>query len=261
MSYPSVHYGSYGDEKVTSTSKINGLPLGMKMELPDGRVFRHARVSATAMVVGKLYQGVAAVADTAYQKTLAVSSGGGVGSTTVVITAGGTTAVTTDQFAEGEMIVASSAAAGSGHLYKVKSCSSAAAGSAITVTLYETDPIKVALAAGTTTVGLRESPYSNVLLTTADTVIAGKPGVSCSSAAASSYVWLATKGDAPVNTAGTVLVDGEVCVASTAVAGAVAAVVASTAGITSAKAGANIVGRVRTVAAANGYAIVDLMLE
>src|SRR3990167_4254373 len=50
MAYPSVHYGNFGDEKVTSTAKINGLPLGIEMVLPDGRKAVHARIGGTTAV-------------------------------------------------------------------------------------------------------------------------------------------------------------------------------------------------------------------
>ena len=56
MSYPNVIYGDYGDEKVAQSTKIGNLPLGQLMVLPDGRKFRHAQASATALVAGDLYQ-------------------------------------------------------------------------------------------------------------------------------------------------------------------------------------------------------------
>jgi len=40
---PNIQYGDYGDEKVTSSTRIGGLPLGAKMVFLDGREFRHAK--------------------------------------------------------------------------------------------------------------------------------------------------------------------------------------------------------------------------
>ena len=59
MGIPSIIYGDYGDEKVTSSTKIGNLPLGQLMRLPDGRKYRHARSGGTALAVGQvLRQGV-----------------------------------------------------------------------------------------------------------------------------------------------------------------------------------------------------------
>jgi hypothetical protein len=262
MAFPAVHYGNFGDEKVTSSSKIGGLPLGTKMVLPDGREFRHAYCSGTAIAVGKVYQTQVQIADAQYAAGSVTVAVAAANTTTVGIKTGGTTAITTDQFADGHLIVSGSAGGGIGWSYKIKSNNSAAAGSTTcTLTLYETDPIKVAIAGGTAEVGVRENPWRGVILTTADTVIAGRFGVSCSSAAASSYVWLQTKGPAACYVAGTAVVSGEVVVASTGVAGAVAKIVASTAGPTSAKAMLNPIGQVFLASIANGYAMVDLWLD
>lgn len=262
MTFPLVVYGNFGDEKVTSTTKIGSLPLGTPMVLPDGRIFRHARVGGTALVAGKLYESGSSVAtgDGAYDDALTCATAA-IGATTLTVTAGATTAVTTDLFADGFLSIASSTGTGVGRIHKVKSNNSTAAGSTFTVTLYETDGIKVATEGGTTKVGMLENRYSLVKLSTADTAIVGKFGVSCASAAASAYVWLQTKGEAVVFTGGTVLVRGEICVASTAVAGAVVPIVASTAGPTSAKAMLNIVGQALGTADTAGYAIVDLSLD
>ena len=111
-----------------------------------------------------------------------------------------------------------------------------------------------------TLAGVRENEFRLVKLSTADTAGAGRLSVACNSAAASSYVWLQTQGPAPVFTGGTVLIVGEVAVCSTAVAGAAVPVVASTAGITSAKAGANFIGICLQSAGTASFAIVDLNL-
>jgi len=260
-SYPSIVELSFGDEKVTSTAKIAGLPLGVTGILPDGRTFRHAKVSATtAVVVGKLYQGVAIAADTAYGKSLTIAAAT-VGATALVITAGSAVAIGTDEYADGYAICANSTGTGIGYLYKIKSCSSAAAGSASTVKLYENDSVKEAIAAGTSA-GLRRNKYDGIVLTEAGTGLTGVlAGVPCASAAVNAYIWLQSKGPAAVFTGGTVLVSGEVVLASTAGGGAVVPALAGSGSYQSVKAGLNFIGYGMTSALVAGYAMVDLRLD
>src|SRR3990167_2828705 len=111
MAYPSIHYGSFGDEKVTSLTKINGLPLGIQMVLPDGKEFLHARVGGTAVAqstgMGRVFiaaTGAAGVAATTYANALAASVDYAVGATTIVL-ATNTAAVTANQFADGTLPV------------------------------------------------------------------------------------------------------------------------------------------------------------
>ena len=258
MSFPSKIYGDFGDEKVTSTSKIGGLPLGIRMVLPDGREFAHARASATALVAGSAYQQAAIPADTAMAKALVVNAAAA-GATTLSITAGGTTAFTKDQFADGYIAVASSVGTGIGHLYKVKVNNSAATGAAATFTLHPNDAIKVALNASTL-VGVRVNEFNQVLLTTANTVATGIPaGVAPVAVAASSYCWLQRKGAAAWASAGTVLIAGLPVLASTAVAGQCTVAFATTAGYLAAR-NIDIWGHCETIAADTGYAIVYLEL-
>lgn len=263
MSFPHIHYGNFGDEKATSSTKFNDMPLGQIMELPDGRRYRQVLVSATALVAGKLYQTPVRPTDTMYETSLVPASSYAAGVTSVAFTTGGTTAVTKDQYADGYLYTASSTGTGIGYAYKIKANNSAAAGSTTcTVTLYETDPLEVAVQAGTTTLGVVTNVYRNVQLSTADTVGARLVGVSCNSAAASTYAWLQTRGHAAVYIGGTVLRDGDIVVASTAAAGAVVPVaVAATTALLDTKQGLMIVGYARGGGAATGYGIVDLTLE
>jgi hypothetical protein len=262
MSYDKVLWGNFGDEKVTSSTKVTA--LGTLMIMPDGREFVYARASATALVAGNLYQGNGGIvtSDADYKATIAVVSGGAAGSNSVVLTAGGTTAVTTNLFADGVLSTASSVGTGVGYLYKIKSCSSAAASGNFTVNTYESDPFKVALAAATTTVGLRENEFYSVTLTTADTVGVGVlAGVAPTAVTASYYCWLQRKGRAAVKGDGT-LVIGLPVVPSAALAGAVApfaTAAADTAGVRAAK-GVQTVGMCENVAASLQFSVINLMI-
>ena len=259
MGYPNIIYGDYGDEKVTSTAKIGGLPLGIRMVLPDGREFVHARASATALVAGSSYQQAAIPADTAMAKALAVNAAA-IGATTLNITAGGTTAFTVDQFADGYVVVASSVGTGMGHTYKVKANNSAAVSASAKFTLYENDAIKVAFNASTL-VGLRANEFDQVLLTTANTVATGIPaGIPPVAVAASAYCWLQRKGPAAWASAGTVLIAGLPVLASTAVAGQCTVAFATTAGYLAAR-NIDFWGHAITIALDTGYALVNLELR
>lgn len=263
MAFPAVHWGSFGDEKVTSTAKINGFPLGIKMAFPDGREFVHARLGGTAAVAGKLYgaaTGAYTVADTLYY-ALVPTSTIAAGVTSLIVTVGGTaSAVTKDYFAEGHLAVASSAGTGIGYNYKIKTNNSAAAGATCTIGLYETDPIQVALAGGTTKVSITENRYAACELTPASTVGVPINGVACNSAAASSYVWLQTKGVASVFT-GTALVERQPCRASGTTAGAVTIIaVAATTQLASTKESFDMVGIGLAPSVILGFSQVDLTL-
>lgn len=264
MAYPSIHYGNFGDEKITSTAKINGMPLGIRMVLPDGREFVHARAGGTALEVGKLYQAATAtiaLTDTAYAKSLVPTSTIAVNATTIIFTNGATTAVTKDMFADGYLTTASTIGTGIGYVYKVKANNSAAAGATTTVTLYETDPVLVALAAGTTTLGISENKNAAIILSAANTIGAPLIGVPCNSAAASSYAWLQTKGPAAVFTGATVLLQRSPCTASTAAAGAVGPIaVAATSALLSTKESFQVVGIGLMGAGTAGYSLIDLSI-
>ena len=263
MSFPNIIYGDYGDEKRAQSTRINSLQLGQLMILPDGRKFRHARAaSGTALTAGYLQTGPGVPSDTMLVKSLVPNSTIAVGATSVAGSTGGTTAITTDQYRDGLLLVpASTAHPGAGRTYKIASNNSAASGSAsFTINLDPADPIETALPAGTTTFGLRENLYNQVVVcpngTAAVAPIAGVPAVAVS---AGFYCWLARSGPTLLFNAGTVLTGSEPVVASSAVAGAVAAMAATT--ITDAKGRLGMIGYAMTLGVADGFALVDLTLE
>jgi len=263
MAFPNVIYGDYGDQRTISTAKIGNLPLGQVMVLPDGTEFRHSRAGSVAVTVGTLLeqQTLAAGADNIV--SLAVIAGSALINTkTISLTMSGTGAMATDQYVDGYIFSAVTTGAGGGFAYKVKSCSSGAAGSTAVVTLYEN--IHVSIAGGTTTVGLRVNPQDKVELTTADTVSLGVlAGVSCASAAASSYLWLQTKGPGTAFTDNTSTIIGVAISASSTVAGAV-----GTVNITAVDTGGNmvtkgndVIGRCMSVAASAGFGLFDFDIK
>mgnify|MGYP001597075901 CR=1 FL=1 len=235
MGFPGRVYGWFGDEKVAQSTKINGFPLGIRMELPDGREFVQAKAGTAATLdAGTLVQAPnwagTAAADTAASQGNLTCASAVVGATSLTITAGGTTAFVKDEFADGYVVVASSAGTGIGHIYKIKLNNSAAAGATCLFKLYENDSVKVAIEGGTTKVGVRTNEYHRVIVMTADTVYTGPPaGVPPVAVSAGFYCWLQRKGVAPLKSGATVLIAGEPVVASTATVAGVGHIMAGSA--------------------------------
>ena len=258
MSFPNVIYGRYGDEKVAQSTAIGSLPYGQLMILPDGRKARHALApSGTAIVAGSFYQCPADVADTAREKALALAATVAVGATSVVVTMGGT-ALTADQYVGGYLITASSAGTGVGRLYKILTNNSAAASSTATFGLEPSDPIETALSGGTTTIGIRQNQYRNLIVTSADTAQTGpNAGVAPVAASAGFSFWVMRSGPVAAHVdAGTAVTAGNPVTASSATAGALGLAVG-----TAVYKARDIVGHVMTVPAADQFAIVNLELE
>jgi len=227
------------------------------MILPDGRTFAYSKLGATAAAAGFLYQGGAKNANAKWDGTIAVSTNGAVSDTTVY-TMLASTVLAANVFEDGFLFTASSVGTGIGYSYKIKSHNGFAVTTGVVAfKLYENDAVKVAMQAGTTTVGARQNPYNNCLLTTADTARVGPlAGVACCTAAASTYVWLQTKGPAAVRTDGTLIVGLPVVAASI---GCVA-VVAGTASAGSVPAW-EIIGTCMSVAASLQFSLIKLDLQ
>jgi hypothetical protein len=259
--FNNIIYGDYGAEKATAASAIGGLPLGTLMILPDGRKFRHAQASATALAAGKLYQGnsmadIAGTADGNIIAGLAVAASAAIGATSVSVTMAATAHVSKDLLADGYLLVATSA--GQGHVYKIKGNTAAGSLGTTTVTLEPTDPLKVALAASSTKVGLRANAFKSVTVTTADTVGVGAiVGVAPVAVAASYYCWVQRSGEAAV-LADATLIEGIPVTASSAVAGAVMPAIATT---TTHYKQRQTVGFAIAVSASASYSAVYLTLE
>ena len=264
MSFPSIIEGNPGDQRKTSLSPLDGNPLGTILRIGECE-FTHARIGGTAMVAGRLYQSASAhvgVADTMLNKGLIPAAVYAVGATTVAFTIGGTTAITTNLLKDGYLYTASSTGGGIGYAYKIKSNNSAAAGSTTcTVVLYESDGLQAATEAATTRFGISVHPFNACELTMANTVGSNVAGVSCATAAASSYVWLQRKGPAAVYTGGTVLLQRSPSVCSTAVAGAIVPIaVAATTALLNTKEGFQVIGIGMNAAEITGFSMVDLCI-
>jgi len=253
MSFPNVIYGKYGDEKVAQSTAIGGLPYGQNMVLPDGRHFVHGRAGTAALNPGQVCVQGSTIPDhgcgTADQL---LASTAAIGATSIVVTAGGTTAIAANYYDGGEMFVRDDT--GEGYVYKVKTNNSTATGSTATISLEDTDGLIVALGASAT-VGLRRDLYREVITRpTGSAQVGPAAGVPVVAASAGFYTWLQKKGPGPGLVAATAIVIGQPVVASTAIAGSLAPLVAST---TNTVNDLQVLGHVMAVSGSTEYALIN----
>ena len=266
MAYPNTIYGKYGWEKVTTSAQKH--PLGTRMELRDGRVFRYARAAPTALLdSGKLQMQKASTAS--QLKDLAVSAAAK-GATAVTITVAGA-ALTANQYADGMIYVndqGADSASGEGQVYVIKSHPAISTSTAGVITLDEEDGVADQAWTTNTQVGLRKNLFAEVEEWDAsdiDGIALGVPPVRVSK---TYYFWCQTWGRAAVLTGDTVIL-GEVVkpaaskmgtTAHGTVDGAVYTVKRETKTVPSQQEALPTVGIVDTVAASTEYSLVFLTL-
>ncbi len=258
MSFPTVIYGEFGDQFVAQSTRIGDLPLGQAMDLPDGRRFRHVKMSATAGVVGLMYTAPAGTPDhgSVAGSALVITNAVSVGDKTIVLTTGGTSVVAKNEYQDGYLTVETGT--GAGHTYRVES--NVAASLAVTCTFTLADPIAATVNAGTAVASLINSPYKNILLTATGSARVGTyAGILPIAASANFYTWAQTKGPAAWLVSATVGVIGEPLIASTGEAGMATNAIAATSAVTIGD--VTHLARCMSVAASASYALVDLILE
>jgi hypothetical protein len=248
MSFPNVIYGPLNARLQTAATQQN--PLGTKMILPDGRVFRYAKAGGVALNIGTLAQ--EAVVTTGHTKDLAVAAAAAIGATAVTIT-NSTTAITANMYAEGYLFT--NDAAGEGQICTIKShCAEATGSGSCVITLEDEDALTVALTT-LSEVGLRKNLYKDLVVcpTTLTGIVAGV--VPCA-VALNYYFWVQTWGPAAILTNGTVI-RGLTCVASGTTGGAVDVTPLNSVGTSGQEFP---VGTVMSVAGSTEYSLVNLTI-
>ena len=197
MSFSSTIYGPLADRLDESSTQRQ--PLGTRLILPDGRVFRYCKNGGVALSIGRLVQ--EAVVTTGHDKDLAVAAAAAVGATAVTIT-NATTAIVANDYKEGYIFF--NTAAGVGQICTIKSHPAEATGTgSCVITLEDEDALKVALTTASKA-GLRKNIFDDVVV--APTTATGVPIGVCPNAVTINYFfWLQTWGPAAVLTNGTVL--------------------------------------------------------
>ncbi len=260
--FPNVIYGRFGQEKTAQSAAIGSLPIGQEMVLPDGRKFNHSKAGGTALSAGAL------TSTSATQAGLGGVSGSGlVASATTTYNLSGQnivhlttakSAITVNQFAGGYLNVQGPAASTYiGYVYRIKSNLSAAVSADLTVTLEETDPLKVSFKAGITTCSLRTSPYADQIVFADGT--APPSGIVPTAVSASFYFWLLTGGVASARQSATVAIAQSPFTADTAAAGSIT--IASSAAASTDVYGYAKLGWTLEAAAASECILVNLMLK
>lgn len=166
------------------TSTVAAHQPGTKYELPNGDVFRYAKVGASNISKGKLQ---VCPAPNTNHHNVAWASGGALGATTVTVTLGAT-AATANEYAGGYLVV--NDATGEGTRYEISS--HPAADSAATLELTLARPvIGTALVSGSE-FELNHNPWNGVVeAAVEERQPAGVPLVSVTAA---NFCWLLTRG-------------------------------------------------------------------
>jgi len=218
MAFPQMVTLSYGMEKLETADKRH--PLGTLGLLPDGRIYRYVKNSATALSISGLF---VATGVTTPLNTATITADVAIGGTSVICDATKGAAIAADHYEDGTLVIA--AGCGAGETYRIKS-STARDGTAtgtVTVTLYADDAITVALETSTTDLDIFANLYNAVIVNPVDAQSA-VIGVNPMPITASYYFWAQVKGvcaikaDAAAGTVGAEL-DEKAMVASATHAG------------------------------------------
>ena len=182
-----------GQEKVTTTAQRRR--LGTRGISEDGeRIFRYGRLGGTAIEGGKLVQSAATIG----------ASSNVAGLATVTASSGATTvslipqhASTSQSYIDGYLTVGTTPAVA---VYRIASQPTAfTSGAVATIQLHPHDELRQAWTSGTTTVGLRQNLYLNLVVAPATTLTGAIVGCTAIAMAANTYGWFQTWGAAMLN--------------------------------------------------------------
>lgn len=205
---PGTFFGPFGENNSTyanaGNANLGRFPLGHRLVLPDGRVYRFALNDGTVEVAGNLYQNVAPVAA---HTNVTADAARAIGAVVVSATLGATSA-SADIYAEGA--VHTNDAVGEGYFYRIRRANSAAAAHALaaasavlTVNLVAGETVQVALTT-LSEVSFSRNRFHAVLIHPSPPT-AQLAGVSPGVAAADRFYWSQVMGEAAVLADGTLL--------------------------------------------------------
>jgi len=200
---------------IFSSSATQSHQFGTLAQTRDGRRFRYCKAGASALVVGNVIQGPAAIANH-LDLTPTVTTYGAIGDTKMALTTAAT-AGAANLYAEGWACV--STTPGIGYMYPISTHPAIAGSDLVTFTLQSDSPIQVALT-GSSRVGLHHNPYKNVIQAPVTTLTGAVVGVAVYPIPATEYGWVQVSGPSGVLCAGAIGVGLAAVVPSTA-AGAV----------------------------------------
>tara|TARA_R110002012_G_C11460701_1_gene592772 strand:- start:45 stop:791 length:747 start_codon:yes stop_codon:yes gene_type:complete len=204
--------GGPGTQGIFEESSTPKHPLGEKVELADGRVFRYASFAAATGAGLLVSQDISATAIVESDGKLTAASAG---ATDVIYTDSGTVgSATANQYAGGYLHTTDDA--GEGYNYRIKS-NTAASSNAITFTLFDSLQVAVTTA---TDVAVTGNLYNKVraALGTADYIVSGVTPISFT---VDYYGWVQTRGIAVILTDDSAIGAGVPVMCGDAQAGAV----------------------------------------
>lgn len=189
MSFPNTIYTTASAKEHYADRSEQRYPLGQKMELEDGRIFRHILKSAADAITGELEQGKASVAGDV--RLAVVTTAAAVGDLTINFTDQGSAAA--NYYTEGWVACTKAAAAGAlAQIFKVKS-HPVFSGAANVVTLDDDQPVRVILAVADE-LAFSPSPFDGCIIVPINTPTSIISGVAHAAISASQYGWLQTRG-------------------------------------------------------------------
>tara|TARA_Y100000310_G_scaffold84594_1_gene81501 strand:- start:12390 stop:13202 length:813 start_codon:yes stop_codon:yes gene_type:complete len=198
MSFSYTIYGDEGDQFATASTQRQ--PLGTRMVMRDGRVYRYSRNSSTAISAGLLLVQAAEVANSTGYHILPVDEAAG--STSILLDATGSTgAFSANELKEGIIFFSATGATGQSepHMIYQHAAWTTVTGTQITFHLYPGDSIQNAWDTSTGVVGIHKNKYRDAVPSSIALGSAGHPvGVSNIPVAASYYYWAQTWGLCPV---------------------------------------------------------------
>ena len=198
---PGTYFGPFNTQFETQANGGNinlGLrPLGHRLILPDGRIYRYALNDATVEVAGNLYQSVAPVAD---HTNVTADAARAINAVIISGTLGATSALA-DIYAEGT--VHGNDAAAEGYMYRIRRANTAgaahalaAASAVLTVNLVAGERVQVALTTSSE-ITFKRHRFHQILIQDGPPT-AGLAGVSPGVAAADRFYWSQVAGEAAV---------------------------------------------------------------
>lgn len=211
--YRGKGYGSDGiippDQGIYETSSTQKAPMGFKLEMNDGRIFRYCKAGASNLTAGYINQGPAL---NQYDEDCVVYVAAAVGDDHIHLTNHASGAAKTQDCLADGFITVSAGSNQLGRTYKIKGNSAAAAAGELIVYLY--DPLITAIST-TSTVTFAYCPYVGVVVEAAT----NRPMVAnIIPVTANYYFWGQSRGICGVISSGTITAGDDLQVASGAVA-------------------------------------------
>jgi len=228
MAFPTTIFGKLKDIYKTSATKV--LPLGTRMVLPDGRVFRYAKNGGTELDLGKICATCSQVAEDI--KDIAPTAAVAVGDvSSISVGKSSCTNWSADDFKEGYLYAMD--AAGQGQIWQIKANAACAtsSGAGATVTLEPESYCVTALTTSASKLGIVKNIYDDVRVKPAlgGATLLGVPvGVPIVTVAENRYFWIQTWGPCMVLDAGTLVSGEKAVIGSTTGAAAAGALCPST---------------------------------